>query len=88
MFDGGVGLKRAYFNLSTKSQFLVKDIENIMKKVQIKPDYTSDNIIPSTGVFELRIWNKEKLRKILNVFIEPNTIKWSQLNNGINALKV
>jgi len=86
MFDGGINYRNGYFDLSTKSEFLVKNIEHILRKFNIKPDYISKEIDKYSKVFELRIRRKKKLGRLLQLFIEPNTTKWEQLNTHVNGL--
>jgi hypothetical protein len=85
MFDGGVDHRTGYFDLTTKSIYLVKDVEQVLKKFNVNPDYVSDSLDPISGVYKLRIRQKEKLKKFLEIFLEPNTMKWSQLNFHVNG---
>lgn len=86
MFDGGVDHRTGYFDLTTKSKFLIVDIKNTLSTFLIEPDYVSDKLDPISGVFKLRIRRKEKLKRLLN-FLEPDTTKWLQLNIHMNGMK-
>jgi len=82
LFDGGIGLKSIYFNYSTKSITLLKEVKETLMELDIEPDYVSKDIIPSTKVAELRIWSKEKLKKLTKIFSEvEHAQKWIKLES-------
>jgi hypothetical protein len=85
LFDGGVGSKTIYFNYSTKSTVLLKEVKEILAELNISPDYVSDDIVPSTRVAELRIWSKEKLKNFVRIFGEVESYeKWIKLKSILN----
>lgn len=86
MFDGGIHFAQPRFSLGTKSKLLYNDIKRVLNALNLQPDYTNEKIIDYKDVFSIEIWNKGKLKIILKTFIEPNTIKWKQLNYLINGL--
>jgi ribosomal protein L18E len=83
MFDGGIGSKTIYFNYSTKSIILLKEVEKILTELNILPDYVSNGIIPSTGVAELRIWSRNKLKNLIKIFS-----KEGEYNEKMDKIKI
>jgi hypothetical protein len=84
LFDGGIGSKSIYFNYSTKSITLLKEVKETLMELNIEPDYISKDIIPSTKVAELRIWSKEKLKKLTKIFSKvEHAQKWIKLESTV-----
>lgn len=82
MFDGCICSMSGYFEFNCMSKQLVENFTTVLEKCDIVPDYTKFN---EGGRSFLKIRQKEKLEKVLLLFIEPNTIKWEQLNSHING---
>lgn len=83
LFDGGIG-KSVYFNFSTKSLTLLKDIEKLLKEIGINPDLVKETL-DSSNVFEVRIWKRKKLKKFIEIFqSNENAQKWKYLNSLIH----
>ncbi len=87
LFDGGIGFYRCEIKFGSKSMFLIKDVVNILEESGIKLDYISKKPNPSNGLFQLAIWNKDKIEKFNGLFMEPKTTKSKQLDLHINGLR-
>ncbi len=87
LFDGGVGFRRPYFNIQTKSPHLKDNLIAILRENNIKPDYIND-YRKITGTFEIRICNKTKLKLLLRLFSENDTKKWKQLYVGLYGFQI
>jgi hypothetical protein len=81
MFDGGVDYSTGYVSLVSKSQGLIKDVINILKDINIAPDYIS-RIIDSFGRSKILFRKTSKLEKCINLF-EKDTTKWFRLNDHL-----
>src|SRR5439155_13885058 len=86
LFDGGVIFKSGYYQFSSKSLSLIKDVENVLIECGIKPDHV-DRLPDKNEVYRLLIRNKDKLKKVLTNFLPPNSTKYSQLNLHINGFE-
>ncbi|KXB00303.1 hypothetical protein AKJ42_01055, partial [candidate division MSBL1 archaeon SCGC-AAA261C02] len=80
-FDGGVDHRTGYVNLQTKSYKLFKDINQVLRTVDIKPDYMSKRP-DHYGRWTIRFRKTQKLRKCLTLF-EPMTEKWERLKDHV-----
>ena len=84
MFDGGVDYRTGYVNYISKSERLVKEITNLLKEINLKPDYVSvqqDNY----GRYKIKFRKKEKLERCLVLF-QKNTEKWWRLHEHLHGL--
>jgi len=78
LFDGGIDFKNGYYQFSTQSFRLLKDVKRVLTRFEIVPDYTSQNP-DKKGVYRLIVRKKSKLQRLLSLFIEKNTTKYEQL---------
>lgn len=83
IFDGGLNLRNGYQFFNSKSKQLVKDVANVLEEFGASPDYVSKKPHKTTGVWQLTVRRKEKLINVLKNFIEPNTIKFRQLETHL-----
>lgn len=74
MFECGIGNYRSYVGVGTKSYFLFRDLKIILKKFGITPDIES-----KVPLYQLFIWNKDKLKRFNDLFFEMGSLKHRKL---------
>jgi transcriptional regulator with XRE-family HTH domain len=85
MFDGGVDYRTGYVNFISKSKKLIKDVNEMLNEIDLKPDYIS--LKPDLFKrYKIRFRKKEKLVKCIDLF-EKKTEKWYRLNEHLYGLK-
>lgn len=82
LFECGVGIKKLYWNISTKSTRMFEFLNLFLKQQGIEPDSAKD-YRDITCTYEIRIWNKEKMKQIFDLFGESESIKWARLYAGV-----
>lgn len=80
IFDGSVERATAYIELYMRSPYIIKDVENIMIEIGIKPDYVKIDPIKFS---RLIIRKKDKLR-FYSFLFKDSTEKLSRLNNKLS----
>ncbi|MBI1971699.1 MAG: hypothetical protein HYS53_00200 [Candidatus Aenigmarchaeota archaeon] len=80
IFDGSVERATAYIELYMRSPYIIKDVENIMIEIGVKPDYVK---IDPDKFSRLIIRKKDKLRIYAYLF-KDSTEKLSRLNGKLS----
>lgn len=84
MFDGGIGFGRRNFSFNTRSKMLSENFNKVLHNLSINYSYsTKPN--KANNLYQTFVWSERDLRKVLEYLIEPNTIKWKQLNILLNG---
>jgi len=85
LFEGGIDHRTGYAEVGSKSRELVYGIAEILTEFDVKPDFVSRN--EDRNGWKLRIRNKNKLSKFLDLFCEKGTMKYKQLKFHLNIEK-
>lgn len=85
MFDGGVDYRTGYVNYISKSKKLIEEIINLLKEINLQPDYISLEE-DRYKRYKIRFRKKEKLKKCIVLF-ERKTEKWWRLQEHLYGLK-
>lgn len=85
MFDGGVDYRTGYVNLISRSKNLIIDTTQLLKEINLEPDYI--NLNPDKyGRYKIRFRKLSKLKECLILF-EKNTEKWYRLKEHLYGLE-
>ena len=85
MFDGGVDYRTGYINYISRSKKLVEEIVDLLKEMNLEPDYIS--LEPDRYErYKIRFRKKEKLKRCLTLF-EEKSEKWWRLYEHLYGLK-
>lgn len=87
-FEGGIGFGIPKISIPTKSKKLFKDLLEIFEEMKVKPDYINNKILDPKDVYTITFWDKKKLKKLLGIIFEKNSIKWNQLNCLLNKFSI
>lgn len=84
MFDGGLSFRTHSYVIASKSIRLIDDIKSVLISCGIVSKFIKYDT-DSKNTHQLRIRDKKMLELLLKIFIEPKTIKWTQLNFILNG---
>ncbi len=85
LFEGGIDHRTGYAEIGSKSRELIYGLAGILTEFGLKPDFVSK--YEDRNGWKLRIRNKSKLSKFLDMFCERGTMKYRQLKFHLKAGK-
>ena len=85
MFDGGVDYATGYVGLTSRSHRLILDVHEMLKKINLTPNYVS-SVSDKYQRHKILFRKESKLKECLKLF-ESNTEKWYRLSEHLFRLK-